>query len=51
MPADPVIEVRDLRKTYRSGLIFRRSLEALNGVTFRVENTRKLKPGYEKHLL
>ncbi len=37
MPADPVIEVRDLRKTYRSGLFFRRSLEALKGVTFRVE--------------
>lgn len=37
MPADPVIEVRDLRKSYRSGLIFRKSLEALKGVTFRVE--------------
>jgi len=37
MTADPVIEVCDLRKTYRSGLVFRKSLDALKGVTFRVE--------------
>ena len=35
--AAAVIEVRDLRKAYRSGLVFRRSHEALKGVSFRVE--------------
>ena len=31
------IEISELRKTYRDGLIFRRSFEALRGVSFRVE--------------
>ena len=31
-----VIEVRDLQKTYRSGLIFRKKVEALRGVSFEV---------------
>jgi len=37
MSEAPAIEVVDLRKTYRSGLILRRSIEALKGVSFRVE--------------
>lgn len=37
MAAESVIEVEDLRKTYRSGTVIRRSHEALKGVTFKVE--------------
>jgi ABC-2 type transport system ATP-binding protein len=37
MAAASVIEVQDLRKSYRSGLIFRRSHEALKGVSFSVQ--------------
>lgn len=33
----PVVSVSDLRKTYRSGLIRRKKVEALQGVTFDVE--------------
>ena len=36
MPHDPLIDVRDLRKTYRDGLFARRRVEALRGVTFQV---------------
>jgi ABC-2 type transport system ATP-binding protein len=35
---EPVIELADLRKTYRDGLLGRRRVEALRGVTFRVES-------------
>jgi ABC-2 type transport system ATP-binding protein len=34
---DSVIDVQDLRKTYRDGFIRRRQVEALKGVSFRVE--------------
>jgi len=34
---DSVIDVKDLRKTYNDGLLRRRQVEALKGVTFRVE--------------
>ena len=34
---DPVINVQELRKTYRDGLLGRRRVEALKGVSFRVE--------------
>lgn len=34
---DPVIDVQDLRKTYRDGFLGRRRVEALKGVSFRVE--------------
>jgi ABC-2 type transport system ATP-binding protein len=34
----PVIVVKDLHKTYRDGLIFRRSFEALKGVTLSVNH-------------
>ncbi len=37
MPEVPAIEVSDLQKTYRSGLLRRRSIDALKGVSFRVE--------------
>ncbi len=37
MSDSPAIEVRELSKAYRSGLVFRRSFEALKKVTFRVE--------------
>jgi ABC-2 type transport system ATP-binding protein len=33
---EPVIDVRDLRKTYRDGLLGRRRIEALRGVTFQI---------------
>ncbi|MBM4089296.1 MAG: ABC transporter ATP-binding protein [Planctomycetes bacterium] len=33
----PAILVQDLHKTYRDGLIFRRSLDALKGITLRVD--------------
>ena len=32
----PVIEVRDLYKTYRDGILFRRSFEALKGISLQV---------------
>jgi ABC-2 type transport system ATP-binding protein len=34
---DPVIDIQALRKTYRDGLLGRRRVEALKGVSFRVE--------------
>ena len=34
--ADPVIQVTDLRKTYRDGLFRKRKIEALKGVSFQV---------------
>jgi ABC-2 type transport system ATP-binding protein len=34
---EAVLEVADLRKTYRDGLLRRRTVEALRGVSFRVE--------------
>jgi ABC-2 type transport system ATP-binding protein len=37
MPDSPAIEVEALRKTYRDGLFRPRSIEALRGVSFRVE--------------
>jgi ABC-2 type transport system ATP-binding protein len=33
---EPVIDVRELRKTYRDGLLCRRRVEALRGVTFEI---------------
>ncbi len=33
----PAIEVRDLHKTYRDGVLFRRSFEALKGISLQVE--------------
>ncbi|HEY5315961.1 MAG TPA: ATP-binding cassette domain-containing protein, partial [Pirellulales bacterium] len=37
MPAEtPAIDVQELRKTYRDGLLGRRRVEALKGVTFQV---------------
>ncbi|MGH7135522.1 MAG: ATP-binding cassette domain-containing protein, partial [Pirellulales bacterium] len=36
LPLEPVIDIRDLRKTYRDGLLGRRRVEALRGVTFQV---------------
>lgn len=36
MSPDPVIDIHDLRKTYRDGLLGRRRVEALRGVTFQV---------------
>src|SRR5262245_45370287 len=35
--SDPVINVQELRKTYRDGFLGRRRIEALKGVSFRVE--------------
>ena len=37
MPDASVIEVRDLRKTYRDGWLGRKRIEALRGVTFQVQ--------------
>lgn len=37
MPDAPVIEVRDLRKTYRDGWLGRKRIEALRGVTLQVQ--------------
>jgi ABC-2 type transport system ATP-binding protein len=37
MSAAPAIEVRELYKTYRDGLVFRRRFEALKGVSLEVE--------------
>jgi ABC-2 type transport system ATP-binding protein len=37
MTETAAIEIDDLRKTYREGLVFRKSFEALRGVSFRVE--------------
>ena len=36
MTLEPIIDVRDLRKTYRDGVIRRRRVEALRGVTFQI---------------
>lgn len=36
MTAEPVIDLHDLRKTYRNGLLGRRRVEALRGVSFAV---------------
>lgn len=35
--ASAAIEVKDLKKTYRSGLIFGKSFQALKGISFRVQ--------------
>ncbi len=37
MSSQPVIEVDDLRKTYQTGLIRRKKVEALRGVSFQVQ--------------
>ena len=37
MPDTPVVSVKDLKKTYRSGLFRRRKIDALQGVSFDVE--------------
>jgi ABC-2 type transport system ATP-binding protein len=36
LTCEPVIDVHDLRKTYRDGLLGRRRVEALRGVTFQI---------------
>jgi ABC-2 type transport system ATP-binding protein len=37
MSESAAIEIEDLRKTYRDGLIFRKSFQALRGISFRVQ--------------
>ncbi len=38
MPETPAIEVHDLHKTYRDGILFRRPFEALKGISLHVEH-------------